>query len=119
MDIVSKFQVPSLDDLGKPYGEKVCFCLYFFQRGGGGSFPDPNFLKNFLFVHVWKLTFYNNIIKKKYSQWQTPPLSLREVIRKKKLLTFGHCAKRGGVNQNQKVLGFFGPSFGHYGGKGG
>ena len=47
--------------------------------------------------------------------------SLREVIPRKKLLPFGHCPKGGGVQPESKSFGvvFFGPSFGHYGGKGG
>ena len=42
-------------------------------------------------------------------------------IPKKKPLTFGHCPKGGGGQPESKSFGvvFFGPSFGHYGGKGG
>ena len=49
--------------------------------------------------------------------WAYP---LREVILKKKLLPFGHVQK-GGVQPESKSFGvfFFGPSFGHFGGKGG
>ena len=50
-------------------------------------------------------------------------VKLREVILKKKLLTYGHFPKEGGGGVQPKSKSFwvvfFGPSFGHYGGKGG
>ena len=46
--------------------------------------------------------------------------ALTEGIPRKKLFTFGHFPKGGVVKPESKSLGnFFGPSFGHYGGKGG
>ena len=44
---------------------------------------------------------------------------LRKVVPPKKLLTFGHCPEGGWGQSESKSfgVGFFGPSFGHYGGK--
>ena len=95
--------------LGKPPEEKICFCLDFFEgSGGGGGVMSESYLFKELFcsVNVW--TFFTK-------GGGLPQGSHPE----KKTAYFWTLSKRVGGKPESKSFGviFFGPSFGHYGGK--